>query len=340
MDLDIKPASPLNRSRSSMAPLLALVKTGAGALLVLYASCHTRAACAQEQSTTHQLKASNAPKIGLVLGGGGTRGAAHVGVLKILEQEGIRIDYITGTNVGAVVGGLYSAGVSIQFLEEMFTKKSLMNSYLTVPLKVRVLAVPLFFIPRVLGKRSYDGLYKGNLFRKYLNRYVPQSEQDIEDLKIPFGAMALNLVDGKTTILKSGNLGLALQASSAIPLLRKPVKLNGGLYVDGGVTNNLPIAEAKTMGADIVIAVNLDDPYKTVPLKELAKIGTVSHRVVTLHLANVDRDQLAQADVLIRPEVQGISLMSTSGKDAKDAVDAGERAALEAIPAIMQALEK
>jgi len=294
---------------------------------------------AQEEPVQHKLSAKNDIKVGLVLSGGGARGAAHVGVLKILEQNEIKIDYIVGTNVGAVVGGLYSAGISISALEEMFTKKSLMRSYLTVPVKLRMMVVPLFSIPRLMGKRGYDGLYKGNQFRNYLNKYVPQSEQDIQDLKIPFGAVALNLVDGKTTTLRHGNLGTALQACSAIPILRKPVKINDGLFVDGGVVNNLPVAEVKAMGADLVIAVDLDDAGHTVAPAELTKIGTVSHRVVTLHLANVDREQVKQASVLIHPEVDHINLMSTSSKDAETAIQAGERAAVESIDKIKQLLK-
>ncbi len=302
----------------------------------------SRASIAQEpaEPIKHQLNASNEPRVGLVLGGGGARGAAHVGVLKILEQEGIRIDSITGVNIGAVVGGLYSAGVSISYLEEMFTKKSLMRAYLTVPINVRMVAVPLFVIPRLMGKRGYDGLYKGNKFRNYLNRYVPQSESDIADSKIPFGAVALNLLDGKLTTLRSGNLGTALQASSAIPILRRPVKINNGLYVDGGVQNNLPVTEAKAMGADIVIAVDLDDPVKPIKERELTGIGSVSHRVLMLHLEHVDKDQAPLANVLIRPEVEGIGLMSESSKDAQTAELAGERAALEALPAIKKALKE
>jgi NTE family protein len=300
-------------------------------------------ACAQQESDgkpiKHKLTASNEPKLGLVLGGGGARGAAHVGVLKILEQNGVRPDYIVGTNVGAIIGGLYSAGISISSLEEMFTKKTLMNSYLSVPVKLRLMVAPAFYIPRMLGKRGYDGLYKGNSFRSYLNKYVPQSEQDIQDLKIPFGAVALNLIDGKITNLTSGNLGTALQASCAIPILRKPVKLNDGLYVDGGVVSNLPVAEAKSMGADIVIAIDLDDSTHTIPEKQFSKIGTVSHRVVTLHLENVDREQVKKADIVIHPEVQDISLMSTSSKDAHNAVQAGERAALEALDKIKKLLK-
>ncbi|MBX3073705.1 patatin-like phospholipase family protein [Candidatus Obscuribacterales bacterium] len=288
----------------------------------------------------HKLSASNEPKLGLVLGGGGARGAAHVGVLKILEQNGIHPDYIVGTNVGAIVGGLYSAGISIQSLEEMFTKKSLMNSYLTVPLKVRLFAASAFSIPRMFGKRGYDGLYTGNKLGKFLNKYVPESERDISDLKIPFGAVALNLLDGKTVTLRSGNLGSALQASCALPILRKPVRLNDGLFVDGGVVNNLPVSEAKNMGADVVIAINLDDSDRKIAEKEFSKIGTVSHRVVTLHLKNVDKEQQKLADIVLHPDVEQIGLMSTSSKDAVNAVEAGERAALDSIDKIRSLLKE
>lgn len=280
----------------------------------------------------------NRPRVGLVLGGGGARGAAHVGVLKILEQEGVPIDYIVGTNVGAIVGGLYSAGISIDSLADMFTKKSLMHSYLTVPVKLRVLVVPLFYVPRLMGKKGYDGLYRGNKFRDFLNRYVPQSEQDIDDLKIPFGAVALDLISGKINTIRSGNLGQALQASSAIPVLRKPVKMGNKLYVDGGVITNLPVDEAKAMGAEYIIAVDLDQAQEKTRENDYKEIGSVSHRVLTLHFAKVDESQVKKADVVLSPEVGEIGLMSTRTSDAVSAIEAGERAALGAIDAIKRAL--
>lgn len=292
-------------------------------------------------ASAHQLKVTNRPKVGLALSGGGARGAAHVGVLRILEQQGIHIDYIAGTNTGAVVGGLYSAGVSIDYLEQMFTKRSLMHAYLTVPVKLRIVVIPLFYVPRMVGRKSFDGLYEGNRFRTFLNKYLPESEQDISDLKIPFGAVAVNLLDGKVDTLRSGNLGRALQASSALPVLRKPVKIGDGLYVDGGVSVNLPVKQVREMGADIVIAVSLDDePDLTVKESEFEKVGSVSHRVLTMHLSSVDREQLKAANVVIRPEVEKIGLMSTSAKDAKSAIDAGEHAALASIEAIKQLLKE
>lgn len=273
------------------------------------------------------------PKVGLALGGGGARGAAHVGVLRILEQQGINIDYIAGTNVGAVVGGLYAAGISLDSMEDMFVKRSLLKAYLTVPLKVRILVIPLFSASRLMGRRSLDGLYRGNKFRKFLNRYVPESERDLTDLKIPFGAVTFDLIDGKVKVLRKGNLGQVLQASSAIPVLRKPVRMKTAsgdthLFVDGGVSVNLPVKQVRDMGADVVIAVNLNDSKTASQEAEFYKVGSVSHRVIQLHLKSIDEKQLKAADIVIDPDVDGIGLISNSKKDAEDAIKAGEAAAL------------
>ncbi len=282
------------------------------------------------------------PKIGIALGGGGMRSAACVGVLKVLEEEGIPIDVLVGSGMGAVVGGLYSAGVTPQHIEEQFTEKKIMSAYLTVPIKLRVLVIPLFYSPRLFGIEPYDGLYRGKKFASYLNKQVPETERNIEDLKLPFGALAVNLLDGNTVTIKSGNLGKALQASTAIPALRKPVKLTGaneGLYVDGGVLVNIPVSEVKKLGADIVIAINVDESPGVVTEKEFHKVGSVSHRVVTLHFKKVDAGELAGADYIIRPDVNGIGMVSTKSSDAKRVIEAGKMAARSAIPAIRELMQ-
>jgi NTE family protein len=284
--------------------------------------------------------AINRPKIGLALGGGGVRAAAHVGVLKVLEEEGIPVDMIVGTSTGAVVGGLYSAGMTPTHIEEQFTEKKFMHAFLSVPLTVRVLVIPLFYTPRLLGLDTYDGLYRGNKFAHYLNKQVPATDRDIQDLRIPFGAVAVNLLDGQPRTIRSGNLSHALQASCAIPALRKPVKLDNGLYVDGGVLDNLPVQQTKKMGADLVIAVDIDE--KVVPVAEpvFKKFGSVSHRVMTLHYSVIDQDEQAMADFIIHPEVTGVGLISTDSADAKRCVEAGERAARSAVPAIREMIER
>jgi len=219
-----------------------------------------------------------------------------------------------------------------------------MSAYITVPLKLRVLVIPLFYTPRLFGIEPYDGLYRGKKFATYLNKQVPETERNIEDLKMSFGAVAVNLIDGHTVTLVRGNLGKALQASAAIPALRKPVKLTvagmeEGLFVDGGVLVNIPVSETKKLGADIVIAVNVDETLGAVSEKDFHKVGSVSHRVVTLHFREVDAAQLAKADYVIRPNVDGIGLISTRKEDASLCVEAGERAARRAIPAIRELID-
>ncbi len=274
-------------------------------------------------------------RVALALGGGGTRGAAHVGVLRVLEKNGIPIDMIAGTSMGAIVGGLYAAGVDVDTIEEKFEDRSLMKAFMTVPLTVRLVVAPIMILPRAFGHHPYDGLYKGNKFRKYLNRSVAHLDEDnIESLKIPYAAVALNVVDGKPYRITKGNLGYAMQASSAVPGLRKPVQIGDQLYVDGGVVENVPVDEARAMGGDIVIAVDVDERFDPVPLDTFRKMGSISARMVKLQLANTDAPQIKNADIVIHPMVDGISLITTNAKEARKAMRAGELAAEQALPAI------
>ncbi len=272
-------------------------------------------------------------KIGLALGGGGTRGAAHIGVLRVLVKEGIPIDMIVGTSMGSVVGGLYCAGLKVDEIEYRF-QHGLMRSFLTVPIPLRVAAIPFFYVLRLFGYKPYDGSYIGGKFRSFINNSVPEDKQRIENLDKPFGAVALNLLNGQAYCITRGNIGVALQASAAIPVLRRPVKIGDGLFVDGGVVANLPVTETRALGAKIVIAVDVDERFETMPESSFRKIGSVAHRVLTLHLAKVDENQLKDADIIIHPNVNGISLVSTKKKNVQAAILAGEEAAREALPAL------
>lgn len=297
--------------------------------VVALASLACPAFAADEDAKSHVRR----PKVALALGGGGTRGAAHVKVLKVLEEEGIPIDYIVGTSMGAIVGGMYSAGVPISDLEKRFNDGSLMKAFMTVPLVVRVLVAPIMVIPR-LWSHPYDGLYKGNKFRNYVIGALPKGEHNIEDSKIPFQAAVVSLIDGKVHGIDKGSLGYALQASSAVPGLRKPVQFDEQLYVDGGVIENVPVELAKKTGADIVIAVCVDEGFPKLPLDHFRKMGSVAKRMVALELWANDEPYLKKADVVIHPEVTGIGLVSTKIDDAKRAMEAGEQAARAAIPDI------
>jgi len=276
------------------------------------------------------------PKIGLALGGGGMRGAAHIGVLEVLEREGVHIDYIAGTSMGSVVGGLYAAGVPICQLEDKFTHGIVMRHFMTAPVGVRLAVAPAFLPMKALGSHQYDGLYRGNIFRKYLDKSVPQDDKNIESFKIPFCAVALNLIDGKPYALAKGNFGRALQASCALPVLRRPVRIDDKLFVDGGVLVNLPTQQVRSMGADIVIAVDVDERINDLPMSEFEKLGSVVHRVICLHLSRIDQENLKLADIVIHPEVNGIRMVSTKKKDAKAAVAAGIEACKKAMPDILK----
>lgn len=292
-----------------------------------------------DSSTGAGSAAVHRPKVGLALGGGGSRGAAHVRVLKVLEKEGIPIDYIAGTSIGSVVGGLYAAGMPLDELEKQFADVNLMHSFMTVPLWVRLAVAPIMVIPR-LWEHPYDGLYKGNKFRKFLENDVPEhSLKNIEDLKIPYSAVATNLVDGQPHRISKGELGYAMQASCAVPGLRKPVEINGNLYCDGGVSSNVPVKMVREMGADIVIAVDIDERMDQVPISTFRKIGSVSERLIKLQLANLDTTECAGADIVIHPNVDGIGLISTRKEDALRGLKAGEEAAEAAIPEIKKKLK-
>lgn len=279
------------------------------------------------------------PKIGLALGGGGARGAAHVPVIRALEKEGIKFDYIAGTSIGSVVGGLYAAGVSLDDLEDEFENGKLMRSFMTVSLAVRVAVAPVLLVPRLFNSKEYDGLYRGNKFRKYLVRGLSCHDLNIESLKIPFAAVTLNLLDGKPYMIRKGNLGFAMQASAAVPGLRKPVEIGDKLFVDGGALCNLPVKQVREMGADFVIAVNIDQRFEVQTPDKFHKIGSVTRRMLNWDLWEMDKPQSELADVTIHPNTGEVSLISTKKSDARFCAAAGEAAVKEAMPVIREKLK-
>ncbi len=280
------------------------------------------------------------PKVVLALGGGGTRGAAHIGVLRVLKEQGIQVDAIVGTSMGALVGGLYCAGMNLDAIEQIFYHGKLAHAFDTVPIPVRLVLIPVLCIPRLFGYHPYDGLYRGNKFANYLTSLAPPDKRHIEDFQPVFWAIATNLVDGEPFAIKKGCIGRAIQASSAIPQLRKPVEIDGALLVDGGIVENLPIEHALKMNCDYIIAVDVDEKLDPVPLNTFRAIGSVATRVLNIGLSRIDsyQSKLSTTATIIHPDVCGISLLSLDKNDAKRAVIAGEKAARQAIPTIKQQL--
>lgn len=279
------------------------------------------------------------PRIGLALAGGGTRGCAHIGVIRALEKAGIPIDCIAGTSMGAIVGGLYSAGLSTDQIEELITSKKLVHGFDTVPIPFRVALVPVFFVPHIFGYHPYDGLYRGGRFAKFIRNTAPEGHREIENLKIPFAAVASNLLDGKAYAIRSGCIGKAIQASSAIPFLRRPVEIGDKLFVDGGIVLNLPVDQARELGADFVIAVDVNDDLLKLQNKDFRKIGSVPTRSLNMHLSTIDSYQLEKADFVIHPDVTNIDLLSRKIKEARRAIENGETLTNKLLPELREKIQ-
>lgn len=292
------------------------------------------------QSTSREKFAQNKLRIGLALAGGGTRGCAHIGVLRALEKAGIKIDCIAGTSMGAIVGGLYASGVSLDDIQELIMSKRLVHGYDTVPIPVRVAVVPIFFIPHLFGYHPYDGLYRGGKFANFIRKSAPEGYREIETFKMPFAAVASNVLDGKAYAIKEGCIGRALQASSAIPFLRRPVEIGDKLFIDGGIVLNLPVDEARNLGADFVIAVDVDDDLKRMDKKDFRKIGSVATRALNMHLSTIDEEQTQKADFVIHPDVTGIDLLSRNLKDARKAISSGENETDKLMAALKKKIEE
>ena len=297
---------------------------------------------AAPQAQQHDLAADRGEKlrIGLALGGGGTRGAAHVGVLKVLAEAGVPVDCVAGTSIGAIIGGLYSAGVPLDQLEKEVRNNSIVKAFMNVPLTLDVALTPVMLLPRLVGRKSFDGLYAGTKFRKYLSKELPHGVTNIEDLQMPYCAVALNLVDGQQYALTKGDLVHAMQASSAVPELRRPVLIENKLFVDGGVVENVPVDQARhALKANYVIAVDVDERLTEKPTDDFKKLGSVATRLVTLELARSDKHALMKADFVIHPNLDGIGLLSKSNADAVRALKAGEDAARAALPMLLKSLK-
>ncbi|MFN8656255.1 MAG: patatin-like phospholipase family protein [Candidatus Obscuribacterales bacterium] len=275
--------------------------------------------------------------VALALGGGGARGAAHIGVLKALQREGIPIDYIVGNSMGAIIGGFYASGSTPEDLERRALDGSIRKAYLPGGIPPHLLMAPIIKV-RKLFTKEYAGLFSGKKFEKYLRDVIPDDQEDLEHTKIRFSAVATNLLDGRSYRLSKGDLPRAMRASASISPLLQPVEIDDKLYVDGGVRTNLPAFSARDTGADIVIAVLVDEPLVEQPKEKFRSVKNTTLRLADIVLAVTDAHQLKFADVVISPNVQGISILSNKKADYQRAIDEGDKATMRAMPAIRKLL--
>ena len=258
------------------------------------------------------------PKIGLVLSGGGAKGFAHIGVLKVLEEAGVKIDYIGGTSMGAVIGGLYASGYNASQIDSIFQATNfneLLNDFIPRSSKnfyekrndeLYALVLPFnkfkIGIPEALSK----GMYNYNLLSR-ITRNV-RHIKDFNKLPIPFLCIGTNIETGEQVLLNKGNLAQAMIASSAFPSLFSPVEIDGKLLVDGGVINNYPIEEVLKLGADIIIGVDVQDDL--LDRKQLKDATRILVQITNLQSIERMKRNVKQTDVYIKPDIKDYGVVS------------------------------
>jgi len=285
----------------------------------------------------HASEASR-PKVGLVLSGGAARGLAHIGVLKALEEQGIKIDAIAGTSMGAVVGGLYASGYKIDELEKLALNIDWQAALSDAPPREDV---PFrrkqddrdFLVKQKLSFRDDGslglplGVIQGQNLALLLESLLAHTSdtRDFDKLPIPFRAVATDISNGEKVVFRKGHLPQVIRASMSIPAVFAPVELDGRLLVDGGMTDNIPLDVAREMGVDVAIVVDIGTPLRN--RKQLTTVVDVLNQSITLMTRSNSEEQLAalkSSDVLIQPALAAFGV--TDFGKAQEMIDAGYRA--------------
>lgn len=277
------------------------------------------------------------PKLGIALGGGGTRGAAHIGVLRVLEQEGIKPDIVVGNSMGSIIGSLYCAGVPLDKIEKLVVDGRLRKAYAPLPVPIQIMKKAGAKL-MIFRKKRQPGFYDGQGLADFINENVPEDKRRIENLSPIFAAVVTNLLDGQAYRLTKGELGQAVRASATLPPILRAVEIDGNVYADGGIRANMPTYPARAMGADVLIAVDVNEPLKKLKPKDLMSYSKTGNRMTSIVLACADELHLKVADYIINPKVAGISLLSKDEDDFKLAIAEGEKAAREMVPQIKSKL--
>ena len=254
------------------------------------------------------------PRIGLALGGGAARGFAHVGVIQVLEEAGIRPALVTGTSAGSLVAALYASGKSGTQLQQVAeTMEEATIADWTLQIFTR-------------------GALRGEALAKYVNAQVGQ--KPIEAMVMPLGIVATDLNSGNEVLFQRGDTGTAVRASSAVPAVFQPVKVGTREYVDGGLVSPVPVRAARKMGAELIIAVDIS----TAPEASAAN-GTLEILLQTFTIMgkSISSIELKDADVLVRPQLTGVSSADFSAR--RRSIEAGRQAMLLALPQLRAAIE-
>jgi len=289
---------------------------------------------------------AHAQRIGLALGGGGAKGAAEVGVLKVLERAGLHVDYIAGTSIGAVVGSLYAAGYTAAELDSLFCRQQWLqlltdrNMELSgEPIKQVDGVTYIFGFPVIDRNNLSWGMLGGARVEQVVDSMLAARNcVEFESLPTPFCCVAAELKTASELVLSEGTVPRAVRASMAIPGLFKPVVINGRQLVDGGMMNNLPVDVVRDMGADIVIAVDLQqaqhktrDDQSDNPLVGFADIfglGSIANWVMSRPDIRKLNENRQHADIYINPPLPDYEASSFGNEQMRHMIDIGEQAAM------------
>jgi len=309
----------INASPKQAAWLKTTQRVVAWLLLASLAACTsvpltTSQQTEQPQSATPATPTPKRPlKLGLALGGGAARGFAHVGVLQVLEEAGIKPDLVVGTSAGSFVAALYASGktaAQLQTVAETMEEAALTDW--TVPLMGR-------------------GMMRGDALARYVNNQV--AGRRIEDFKMPLGIVATDLNTGQGVMFQRGDVATAVRASSAVPSVFEPVKIGTREFVDGGLVSPVPVRYARQMGADYVLAVDISSTPEGNKTSDMFKILL---QTFTIMSKSINAFELKEADLVVHPDLVGVGSAEFSAR--KRSIEAGRAAMLQALPKLKAAL--
>ena len=284
------------------------------------------------------------PKIGLVLSGGGAKGAAHIGVLKYIEEAGIPIDYVAGTSMGSIVGGLYALGYSPDEILDMIStvdwdrlisdkvERKKICYRTKMESRTHLLTVPFSFGEEIESKSFRNTLPKGivsgdNLINLFNSLSVGYSDHtDFNEFPIPFLCIATNLINGEADILNKGIFSKSIRASMAIPVLFDMVKIDDTLYADGGLVNNFPAEQCRAMGADFVIGVSMSPGLESDP-KNLTSIFSQIKQLKEIITDKEFNNYHNLCDIFISPDLKGVKMLSFDSESVARIMGSGYEAA-------------
>ncbi|MEY4283530.1 MAG: hypothetical protein RL111_205 [Pseudomonadota bacterium] len=253
------------------------------------------------------------PRLALALGGGAARGFAHIGVIQVLEAEGIKPDLVAGTSAGSFVAALYANGKNGHQIEQLALglEEAVITDW-TLPFTGR-------------------GLIRGDALARYLNQQL--GTRNIESSRIPLGITATRLEDGQGVVFRTGDLATAVRASSAVPGVFEPVTINGRDHVDGGVLSPVPVDAARGMGGEVILAVDISSRPEDVEASNVLKILLKTSSIMGKRISQYE---LKQATVVVTPKLDGISSIDFANR--RRAIEAGRQAMRQALPALRKAL--